>query len=145
MFKKLKSEAIITFDIVTESPLFIKSEEYNSLNPTASDSTFIKTYINGKLVPVIPGSSIKGAFRSRAERMLKNIGDCDIVGKKSCVDEKENAKSNGHERYKISEKITKEEAKKMKHQVTIIKKCWDLPKNKLMPELKRFVRDFNKC
>ena len=44
----------------------------------------------------------------------------------------------------ISEKITREEAKEMKHQVTIIKKCWDLPKNKLMPELKRFVRDFNR-
>ena len=28
--------------------------------------------------------------------------------------------------------------------ITIIKKCWDLPKNKLMPELKRFVRDFNR-
>ena len=32
----------------------------------------------------------------------------------------------------------------MKQQVTIIKKCWDLPKNKLMPELKKFVRDFNR-
>ena len=41
-------------------------------------------------------------------------------------------------------KITKEEAEKMRHQVTIIKKCWDLPKNKLMLELKKFVRDFNR-
>lgn len=44
-----------------------------------------------------------------------------------------------------SKKITKEEAEKMRHQVTIIKKCWDLPKNKLMLELKKFVRDFNRA
>ena len=43
-----------------------------------------------------------------------------------------------------SKKITKEEAEKIKQQVTTIKKCWDLPKNKLMLELKKFVRDFNR-
>ena len=41
-------------------------------------------------------------------------------------------------------KITKEEAEKMRNHVTMIKKCWDLPKNKLILELKKFVRDFNR-
>ena len=41
-------------------------------------------------------------------------------------------------------KITKEEAEKMRNQVIMIKKCWDLPKNKLILELKKFVRDFNR-
>ena len=43
-----------------------------------------------------------------------------------------------------SNKITKEEAMKMKNHVDMIKKCWDLPKGKLILELKRFVRDFNR-
>ena len=41
-------------------------------------------------------------------------------------------------------KITKEEAEKMRNHVIMIKKCWDLPKNKLILELKKFVRDFNR-
>ena len=28
--------------------------------------------------------------------------------------------------------------------LVVIKKCWDLPKNKLILELKKFVRDFNR-
>ena len=43
-----------------------------------------------------------------------------------------------------NKKITKEEAEKMRYHVTMIKKCWDLPKNKLILELKKFVRDFNR-
>lgn len=104
MFRELKSEAIISFDIITESPLFIKSGEDNSLNPTASDSTYITAYIDGKIKPIIPGSSIKGVFRSRAERMLRSLGACDIVANNACVKDREkNIKSmNGNERYKIS-------------------------------------------
>lgn len=43
-----------------------------------------------------------------------------------------------------NKKITKEEAEKMRYHVNMIKKCWDLPKNKLILELKKFVRDFNR-
>ena len=32
----------------------------------------------------------------------------------------------------------------MRNHVMMIKKCWDLPKNKLILELKKFVRDFNR-
>ena len=42
------------------------------------------------------------------------------------------------------EKITKEEATKMRNHLNMIKKCWDLPKGKLILELKKFVRDFNR-
>ena len=41
-------------------------------------------------------------------------------------------------------KITKEEATKMRNHLNMIKKCWDLPKGKLILELKKFVRDFNR-
>lgn len=41
-------------------------------------------------------------------------------------------------------KITAEEAKKMKNQLNIINKMWKLPRNKILVEIKKFVREFNK-
>lgn len=43
-----------------------------------------------------------------------------------------------------NKKITKEEAENMRKHVNMIKKCWDLPKNKLIREIKKFVREFNR-
>ena len=42
-------------------------------------------------------------------------------------------------------RITKEESLEMKKQVERIKKLWSLPRNKILLELKKFVRDFNKA
>lgn len=96
MFKKLSNELILTFDLKTESPLYIKSGEDNSLNPSATDGTFMTTYKNGRLEPFIPGTSLKGAFRCRAERVIKN--SCDIVGGRECLREKD-ARKSGYDRY----------------------------------------------
>ena len=41
-------------------------------------------------------------------------------------------------------KITKEEASVMRSQLTTVMKMWSLPKNRVVAELKKFVRDFNK-
>lgn len=41
-------------------------------------------------------------------------------------------------------KITKEEAEQMKKHLNMINRCWELPKNRLIPELKKFIRDFNR-
>lgn len=41
-------------------------------------------------------------------------------------------------------KITKEESDQMKKHLNMISKCWELPKNRLIPELKKFIRDFNR-
>ena len=87
MFKKLKNELILTFDLKTESPLYIKSGEDNALDPSATDGKYITTYRNGQLEPFIPGTSFKGVFRSRAERMMDDA--CDIVGNHECVQERE--------------------------------------------------------
>lgn len=43
-----------------------------------------------------------------------------------------------------AKKITKAEAENMRRQLKTIKHCWELPKNKVNQELKKFVRDFNK-
>ena len=43
------------------------------------------------------------------------------------------------------DRITREEAIEMKKQVDRVKKLWSLPRNKILLELKKFVRDFNKA
>lgn len=43
-----------------------------------------------------------------------------------------------------SKKITKEEADKMKKYINRVKKCWDLPSNKVVIEMKKIIREFNR-
>ncbi|AGC67344.1 CRISPR-associated RAMP protein, SSO1426 family [Thermoclostridium stercorarium subsp. stercorarium DSM 8532] len=81
MFSRLYNEAVIEFDMHTESPLFIKSGLDDQLNPAAVEHTFFVTYKNGEPVPAIPGSSLKGVFRSTAEQLLKEHGVCNILSK----------------------------------------------------------------
>jgi CRISPR-associated protein Csm3 len=70
MFKELYNEATIQFEMHTKSPLFIDSGDKNQLNPTTADNTFFRMYKDGQLVPVVPGTSMKGVFRSSAEQLL---------------------------------------------------------------------------
>ncbi|AYE34635.1 hypothetical protein CP523_09475 [Clostridium septicum] len=44
----------------------------------------------------------------------------------------------------VSKKITKEESVKMTKQLQMLKKCWDLPTGKVLPEILKFVREFNR-
>ncbi|NLL06130.1 MAG: CRISPR-associated RAMP protein [Clostridiaceae bacterium] len=86
MFKKLMNEILIQFDLKTESPLLVRSSsESSELEPNSARVQYLKTYrvdkeSNFKLNPILPGSSIKGVFRSNSERLLGNC--CDIVGSK---------------------------------------------------------------
>ena len=43
-----------------------------------------------------------------------------------------------------SGKITKEVANNMRRHLEMIRKCWSLPKSKVLPAIKKFARDFNK-
>lgn len=84
MFRNLVNQAVLEITLKTQSPLYIK---YNneSLDPTAYDGTFIYTIKDNRRVPVLPGTSAKGVFRSRAEKILP--GCCDIFNReKSCGD-----------------------------------------------------------
>ncbi len=102
MFGQIKNEAVLTFDIITQGPLFIREGGDNSLDPAAVDGKYITTYKDGKLEPFIPGTSLKGAFRSRAERILRNNGACDIINKKDCIPNNKYKPQTGFERYKKS-------------------------------------------
>ncbi|NLY19469.1 MAG: CRISPR-associated protein, partial [Clostridiaceae bacterium] len=73
MFRELKNECKIQFDLVIQGPLCIRSGESFELNPGQPDTAVVRSMWNGKMQPVIPGSSLKGVFRNRAE---KYFPDC---------------------------------------------------------------------
>lgn len=88
MFKQFRNECIIRFKIVTVSPLLIRTGEHgNEFDPSLPDIQCIKSQKDGENVPIIPGSSLKGVFRSCAENWLRPMfaGEpeepCDIFSK----------------------------------------------------------------
>lgn len=66
-FDKLNNRYIFTGTITLSAAMHIGSGEGDEL----SDSTFVKS--NG--YPYIPGSSLRGAFRSTVERIVASLGD----------------------------------------------------------------------
>lgn len=76
MFSHLYNEATIQFEMHTNSPLFIDSGEQDQLDPTIADHTYLKSYKDGELLPVIPGTTLKGVFRSSGEQLLNK--SCNI-------------------------------------------------------------------
>lgn len=99
MFKTLINEATLSFNLKTESPMFIKDGSNYSLDPTATDNTYITTFVDKIPTPYIPGTSIKGVFRSRAEKLLE--GSCNIVSRQECVRKDQVKNKDGKERYKM--------------------------------------------
>lgn len=83
MFKVLINECKISFKLRPDSPISIRSGDNNALNPVLPESRFIRSYRDGEQEIVIPGSSLKGVFRSRAERLLKEKKVCDIFGRQN--------------------------------------------------------------
>lgn len=79
------------------SPLLVKSGGI-SPNPLLPDMQFVRTQINSKDTIYIPGSSLKGTFRSSLERTLRGINNdwaCDLQDRscgKKLKDEKESFK-----------------------------------------------------
>lgn len=97
MFKKLVNEAIIEYKLETVSPLFVKSGKETGLDPNLADNVCLKVYKDGVLTPVLPGTSIKGVFRNRAEKILKD--SCDILSS-PCIGNKEARNMSAKDVYK---------------------------------------------
>lgn len=77
------------------SPLLVKSGGI-SPNPLLPDMQFVRTRVKGEETLYIPGSSLKGTFRSSLERTLRGIKEdwaCDLQDK-SCAKKLENMKGN---------------------------------------------------
>jgi CRISPR-associated RAMP protein (TIGR02581 family) len=70
MLKKLVNEALFTLNITTTGPLLIKSGQATVSGP---DMTPVLTWRGGKREVFIPGSSLKGVFRSHIEKIVCSL------------------------------------------------------------------------
>ncbi len=70
MLKKLVNEAFCTLRIETTGPLLVKSGEQSISGP---DMAPVLTYRNGRREVFIPGSSLKGVFRSHIEKIICSL------------------------------------------------------------------------
>lgn len=70
MLKKIVNEAHFTLRITTTGPLLIKSGRATVSGP---DMTPVLTFRNGKQEVFIPGSSLKGVFRSHIEKVICSL------------------------------------------------------------------------
>ena len=95
MLKRLVNECRFNLTIHTEGPVLVKSG-----HPTVSgpDMTPVRTYRNGKTEVYLPGSSLKGVFRSHIEKVIRTLNDgvvCNpFVKTDSCSDKFELRKKN---------------------------------------------------
>lgn len=81
MFKKLVNEAVISFRLSVDGPLLINDPAGSKIDPTLPDMSFVRCTHNGNKTVYLPGSSIKGVFRSRYEQIaqaLKENSVCNI-------------------------------------------------------------------
>ncbi len=70
MLKKLVNEAYCTLRITTTGPLLIKSGHASISGP---DMTPVLTFRNGQQEVFLPGSSLKGVFRSHLEKIVCSL------------------------------------------------------------------------
>lgn len=70
MLKKLVNEAYCVLRITTTGPLLVKSGGDSVSGP---DMTPVRTYRNGRSEIFIPGSSLKGVFRSHIEKIACSL------------------------------------------------------------------------
>ncbi|MBD2364635.1 CRISPR-associated protein [Anabaena minutissima FACHB-250] len=73
MHKKLVNHCTIDLTLITDGPILIKSGRQGA-DPTKPDMEFVETYYRGKRSIYLPGSSLKGAIRSHAERIVRTVG-----------------------------------------------------------------------
>ncbi len=73
MHKRLVNHCTIELTILPDGPILIKSGQEGA-DPVKPDMEFVETYhANGKTI-YLPGSSLKGAIRAHAERIIRTVG-----------------------------------------------------------------------
>jgi CRISPR-associated RAMP protein (TIGR02581 family) len=73
MHKRLVNHCTISLSLVPNGPILIKAGKEGA-DPTKSDMEFVETYhADGKTI-YLPGSSLKGALRAHAERIVRTVG-----------------------------------------------------------------------
>lgn len=73
MHKRLVNHCTIALSIIPNGPILIKSGQEGAA-PAKPDMEFVETYhAEGKTI-YLPGSSLKGAIRAHAERIVRTVG-----------------------------------------------------------------------
>jgi len=73
MHKRFVNHCTITLTIAPDGPILIKSGKEGA-DPTKPSMEFVETYHQGGRTIYLPGSSLKGAIRAHAERIVRTIG-----------------------------------------------------------------------
>ncbi|MEH2411430.1 RAMP superfamily CRISPR-associated protein [Nostoc sp.] len=73
MHKQLVNHCTIDLNIIPDGPILIKSGREGA-DPTNPDMEFVKTFHGGGWSIYLPGSSLKGAIRAHAERIVRTVG-----------------------------------------------------------------------
>ena len=73
MHKRFVNQCTITLSLVPCGPILIKSGREGA-DPTKPDMEFVETYHAGGRSIYLPGSSLKGAIRAHAERIVRTVG-----------------------------------------------------------------------
>lgn len=73
MHKRLVNHCTIDLTLVPDGPILIKSGREGA-DPTKPDMEFVETYHAGGRSIYLPGSSLKGAIRAHAERIVRTVG-----------------------------------------------------------------------
>lgn len=73
MHKRFVNHCTIELTIIPDGPILIKSGREGA-DPTKPDMEFVETYHAGGRSIYLPGSSLKGAIRAHAERIVRTVG-----------------------------------------------------------------------
>jgi len=73
MHKRLVNHCTIELSLSPQGPILIKSGKQGA-DPTKPDMEFVETYHGGQRCIYLPGSSLKGAIRAHAERIVRTVG-----------------------------------------------------------------------
>lgn len=84
MHKRLVNHCTITLTLAPDGPILIKSGKEGA-DPTKPDMEFVETYHLGGRTIYLPGSSLKGAIRAHAERIVRTVGRDNRSGNSNIV------------------------------------------------------------
>ncbi|MDY6782163.1 MAG: RAMP superfamily CRISPR-associated protein [Cyanobacteriota bacterium] len=73
MHKRFVNHCTIDLTLIPDGPILIKSGKEGA-DPTKPDMEFVETYYAGRKSIYLPGSSLKGAIRAHAERIVRTVG-----------------------------------------------------------------------
>jgi CRISPR-associated RAMP protein (TIGR02581 family) len=108
MFKKLINEASLSFSLSANGPLLINSSDNSKIDPTLPDMRFVRCRRNGNETVYLPGSSLKGVFRTRYEQLMEILGHspCNITSRsdncREAIKKAGYGQITGKEAYKLS-------------------------------------------